>query len=205
MTTDPLPAEDRARVERTFEALKRRGVDPAFVPDRQQALARVLSLIPGGASVAHGSSTTLMELGFVEAMKRPDSGYRYLNDEWTRENDPAKRVRLRARLTAEADYFLGSVQAICETGEVIAADKGGSRQAGYVFGPPHVIWVAGVNKLVPDVEAGFRRLREVALPLEDARMKTGGFPGSRIGKIVVYEDERPGRTTLILVGEKLGF
>jgi hypothetical protein len=68
-----------------------------------------------------------------------------------------------------------------------------------------VIWVAGFNKLLTDVEAGFKRLREVALPLEDERMKNVGAPGSSIGKIVLYERERPGRITLILVGENLGF
>ena len=205
MSIADLSADERARIERTFEALKARGVEPGFVADRPGALAAVLARIPKGAAVAHGSSTTLSEIGFIERMKRPGSGYRYLNDEWTKENDPAKRNRLRARLTMEADYFLGSVQAICETGEVIAADAGGSRQAGYVFGPPHVIWVAGVNKLVPSVEAGMRRLREVALPLEDQRMKTLGASGSAIGKIVIYERERPGRISLLLVGEPLGF
>jgi hypothetical protein len=68
-----------------------------------------------------------------------------------------------------------------------------------------VIWVAGINKLVPDLESGLRRLREIALPREDLRMKSLGAPGSSIGKLVVYEREQPGRITLILVGESLGF
>jgi hypothetical protein len=36
-------------------------------------------------------------------------------------------------------------------------------------------------------------------------MKSLGAPGSSIGKLVVYEREQPGRITLILVGESLGF
>ena len=88
---------------------------------------------------------------------------------------------------------------------MIAADQGGSRQAGYVFGPPKVIWVAGTNKLVPTVEDGIRRLRDVALPREDARVKAEGGAGSYVGKLVIYERERPGRITLVLVGENLGF
>ena len=101
--------------------------------------------------------------------------------------------------------FLGSVQAICETGQVVAADAGGSRQAGYIFGPPRVVWVAGINKLVPTLEDGLRRLREVALPQEDARVRSAGGSGSFLGKVVIYERERPGRISLILVGENLGF
>src|SRR5207247_9138344 len=101
--------------------------------------------------------------------------------------------RMRAKLSAEADYHRGTVQSICEKGEVIGADQSGSRQAFYVYAPPHVIWVAGINKLVPNLEARLRRVREVALPLEDQRMKRQGCPGSSIGKLVIYGRERLGR------------
>lgn len=200
-----LDAPTRTRIRRTFGALRERGFTPIYVPDRREALQEVLTLIPKGSTVAHGSSTTLREIGFVDRMTDPASGYRYLNTEWHAEDDPVRRSRIRAKMSVEADYFLGSVQAICETGEVIGADASGSRQAFYVFGPPHVIWVAGINKLVPTMEDGLRRIREIALPLEDKRMKSLGTSGSRIGKLVIYEREKPGRITLILVGEPLGF
>src|SRR2546425_10180806 len=163
-TLQGLDGTTRDRVERTIASLQARGIQTIFVRDRIEALAKVLELIPKGSSVAHGSSTTLQEIGFVDRIKQPDSGYRYLNAVWTAESDVSKRSRLRARLSAEADYFLGSVQAIAETGEVIGADASGSRQAFYVFGPPHVIWVAGINKLGPTVHDGLKRPREVALP-----------------------------------------
>jgi L-lactate utilization protein LutB len=200
-----LEPEERSRIERTFAALLSRGVEPTFVADRQAALTKVLDMIPSGSLVAHGTSATLAEIGLIDVMKAPGSGFRYGNLEWLAEADVAKRMRLRARITAGADVFLGSVQAICETGEVVCADASGSRQAGYLFGPPRVIWVAGVNKLVATLEDGLRRLREVALPLEDARMKKAGAPGSYVGKLVIYERERPGRISLVLVGEALGY
>ncbi len=200
-----LDATTKTRVERTFAALKQRGLTPIYIPDQRAALEVVLGLIPTGSPVAHGSSTTLQEIGLVDRLKDPASGYRYLNPEWYAEGDATRRARIRAKLSVEADYYLGSVQAICETGEVIGADASGSRQAFYVYGPPHVIWVAGINKLVPNLEAGLRRVREVALPLEDRRMKRQGGPGSSIGKLVIFERERPGRIALVLVGENLGF
>ncbi len=164
-----------------------------------------MGLIPKGAPVAHGSSATLQEIGLVDVLRQPASGYRYLNPEWTKEDDAAKRARLRARLSIEADVYLGSVQAVCETGEVIGSDAGGSRQAFYVYGPPRVIWVAGLNKLVPTLADCLTRVRDVALPLEDARVKRAGGRGSFIGKLVIYERERPGRVTIVLVGEDLGY
>ena len=205
MTFEGIRPELASRVERTFAALEARGVRPAFARDRGGALTTVLEMMPKGASVAHGTSTTLIEIGFVDAVKRPGSGYRCLNAEWQAEGDAAKRARLRARLSLDSEYYLGSVQAICETGEVLGSDASGSRQAFYTYGPPHVIWVAGVNKLVPDVDAGVRRVREVALPLEDTRIRSAGGGGSFVGKLVFYERERPGRITLVLVGENLGF
>jgi len=205
VSLDGLSADLRGRVERTSSALEGRGVSPRFAADRREALATVLGLIPKGSAVAHGTSTTLVEIGFVDEMKRPDSGYRYMNAEWQAENDAAERGRLRAKLSVESDYFLGSVQAVSETGVAIGCDASGSRQAFYTFGPPHVIWVAGVNKLVPDVDAGVRRVREIALPLEDKRIRAAGGGGSFVGKLVFYERERPGRITLVLVGENLGF
>ena len=200
-----LDPTTKARVERTFAALKERGITPIYVPDRRAAFETVIRLIPKGSAVAHGSSTTLQEIGIVDHLKDPAAGYRYLNAEWQAETDATRRVRNRAKLSAEADYYLGSIQAISETGEVVGADQSGSRQAFYVYGPPHVIWVAGINKLVPNLESGLRRVREVALPLEDQRVKRQGGQGTSIGKLVVYERDRPGRIMLVLVGEQLGF
>jgi len=205
MEIQDVLSEDQGRIKRTFSALEDRGVDCTYVSDRAAALALLQTWLPNGASVAHGSSTTLSEIGLVDYLQHNNSPYRYLNDEWRRESDAAARYRLRARLSLEAEWYLGSVQAICETGQVIGADASGSRQAFYIFGPPQVIWVAGVNKLVPSLEDGFRRVHEVALPQEDQRMKNQGASGSYVGKLVVYEREKPGRISLILVGQSLGF
>jgi hypothetical protein len=205
MSMGTLGTEEGARLNRTFDALEQRGVRTLFAQDRNTALEVILGMIPRGSAVAHGTSTTLQQIGLVDYLRQPDSGYRYLNLEWQAEDDAARRARLRGTLSLGSDYFLGGIQAVCETGECIGADASGSRQAFYVFGPPHVIWVAGINKIVPTVEDGIRRVRETALPQEDLRMKQSGAPGSYVGKLVIYERERPGRITLVLVGEPLGF
>ena len=123
-----LDPTTKARVERTFAALKQRGISPIYVRDRRVALETVLRLIPKGSTVAHGSSTTLQEIGLVDQLKDPASGYRYMNLEWQAESDTTRRVRIRAKLSAEAGFYLGSVQAIAETGEVVGADQSGSRR-----------------------------------------------------------------------------
>lgn len=196
---------DLATVERTMAAMERRGFHALHVATRADALQAVLDLMPPGSRVAHGSSTTLQQIGLVDLLTRGERDYQYANSRWMAEADPQQRIRLRGQLSLDADYFLGSVQAIAETGEVVGSDAGGSRQAFYVFGPPRVIWVAGINKIVPTLDDAIRRAREVALPLEDQRVKSTGGAGSFVGKLVIYERERPGRITAILVGEALGY
>jgi hypothetical protein len=202
---ESLGPDDRARIGQTLAALEQRGVQPLWAADRRAALEAVLRLLPPGAAIAHGSSTTLQEIGLVDHLQQPDAGYRYMNAEWLAEDDPVRRQRLRARLSVEADVYLGSVQAVCVTGQVVGTDMSGSRQAFYIYGPPRVVWVAGINKLVQTVEDGIRRAEEIALPLEDKRVRSQGGKGSYIGKLVIYERERPGRITLVLVGEELGY
>ncbi len=80
-------------------------------------------------------------------------------------------MQLRQEATL-ADYFIGSAQAITESGELIFASASGSQLPAYTFSSPHVIWVAGVQKIVPNIEAALRRVREIALPAEDARLKS---------------------------------
>lgn len=106
-----------------------------------------------------------------------------------------------------APFFLGSVAAITEDGVLVAADNGGSRVAAYVAGPEHVIVVASVSKVVPDIHDAMRRVRDVAAPREQERVNQGPMKyESRPNKWVILEGEpRPGRTHVILVGEPLGF
>src|SRR3989442_14319279 len=97
-----LDATTKARVERTFAALKQRGITPIYFPDRRAALETVLGLIPKGSAVAHGSSTMLQEIGLVDRLKDPASGLRYLNPEWQSGSGATPPAPVRAKLSGEA-------------------------------------------------------------------------------------------------------
>ncbi len=188
-----------------LEALAARGFDPRVVADADEAVDLVLSLLPEGALVSHGGSTTLEQIG-LEARLGSSERLRYGNDEWEAEDDDERRLESRKRNSIFADVYLGSVQAIARTGEVVGSDFGGSRQGPYVWGPRRLIWVAGANKIVADRAAALRRVYEVAFPLEDARVREAGGAGSSVNKVVIYEREPlAGRTTLVLVAADLGF
>jgi hypothetical protein len=124
------------------------------------------------------------------------------------EKDPVKQMAMRRQGTL-AEYFLGSVNAIAETGELVFASGSGSQLPAYAYTSRNVIWVAGAQKLRLTLEDAIRRIREYVLPLEDQRMKSTGNPaGSRINRLLILENEPAylrRNLTLILVNQALGF
>jgi LUD domain len=108
-----------------------------------------------------------------------------------------------------AEYFLGSVNAIAETGELVFASATGSQLPAYAYSSRNVIWVAGAQKIAPTLEDALRRIREYVLPMEDQRQKgSGNKSGSFIGRILIFEREPAylrRNLVLILVNEVLGF
>jgi len=193
-------------VKQTAEAVKERGIHVEVVDAGAQALEKIKRLIPAGASVMTASSQTLQQIGLEELLIARKHPWVNLKDELLAEKDMAKQLELRKQSTL-ADYYLGSVHAIARTGEIVVASGTGSQLPSYIFTSPNVIWVAGVQKIVPTLEDGLRRVREYSLPREDERMKSMGRLGSAIGKLLIFEHEAPflGRNvTLILVNERVG-
>lgn len=192
-------------VGETVAALQSHGFNVIVVDNKMQALDAVKKLIPANAEVMNGSSTTLIEIGFVDLLSSGNHEWKNLHTSILAEKDPAKQGDMRRKADA-AEYFVASVNAISKTGELIAADASGSRVGAFPFTAKNLVIVAGVNKIVPTMEAGLQRLREYAYPLEDARAKKVYGMNSRIGKIVILANEMfKGRTTLVLVKEKLGY
>lgn len=193
-------------VEKTIEALKKRGINPEFVETKNDALNRLIELIPKGAEIMTGGSTTLDQIGFTEVLVHGKHPWKNLKDEILSEKDPAKQIELRKK-SVTAEYMIGSIHAVAETGEVLMVNATGSSIPAYSFSSDNVIWIVGTQKIVPTVEEGFKRLREYCFPLEDNRMKSLGYAGSTLGKFLLFEKEIiPNRkVTLIFVNEKLGF
>ena len=188
-----------------MEKMKTRNIEVEVVENREAALARIQSLIPKGASVMTGGSTTLDQIGFTELLKSGAHPWKNLKEEIMAEKNEKKQNELRKN-SVLADYFLGSVHAVTENGEVVVASATGSQLPSYAFTSEHVVWIVGTQKIVKNFEEAMQRVRKYVFPLEDARMKSLGYAGSVIGKIMILEKEFfPGRIKLIFVNEKLGF
>ena len=184
-------------------ALTANGMEAIVVESGAEARSCVLDLLPEGAEVFTSMSRTLDTLGLSVAINE-SSRYTPLRPQ-LKALDRERQGREWRRLQSSPEYVVGSVHAVTEQGQVLIASASGSQLASYVFGASHVIWVVGAQKIVRDLGEGLRRVREYSYPLEHERIQALGMPGSFVAKILLVERERPGRISVILVKEALGF
>ena len=196
---------DDETLETAVENLEANGFEVVVVDTADEALDAVTDQIPAGASVMNGHSTTLEEIGFDDYLSGDDHDWESLPDQiWSIDDDAEREAARRDAQTA--DYFLGSVNAIAATGELVAADMSGSRIGAYPFAAGNVVIVSGTNKIVDTLDDAFDRLENVAYPLENERAQEAYGVGSAIAKQLVFRKEMDeGRTTLVLVREQLGY
>ena len=206
MAYDTLPTPER--VQRTVESVNALGIHAEFVETKEAALERVQALIPPGCVVMTGGSVTLQQIGFEEILISGNHPWRNFKADLLAEKDPVKQSAMRREGTL-AEFFLGSVNALSETGELVFASGSGSQLPAYAYTSRNVIWVVGAQKITPTLEDALRRVREYVLPLEDQRQKNlGNKAGSHINRILIIEGEPAylrRNLTLILVNEILGF
>jgi len=202
-TLDELPDEET--IEETADNLRANGFEVVVVDSADEALETIQSRIPAGVSVMNGHSTTLEEVGFAEYLSEGDHEWESLADEiWGIDDDEQRQAARRESQTA--DYFLGGINAIARTGELVAADRSGSRIGAYPFAAGNVLIVSGVNKIVPTLDDALDRLESVAYPLENERAKEAYGVESEIAKQLIFRQElEEDRTTVVLVREQLGY
>ena len=191
------------RVERVAKALKTNGMDVLITETGEEAKQLVLDLVPQGAEVYSNVSKTLERIGlsaeFDKAGRYNAVRPKVLSLDRKTQRDEIRKIR------TTPDYIVGSVQAITETGQVLTASGSGSQIAAYAYGAAKVIWVVGAQKLVKDLDEGFRRIAEYSYPLEDTRMQEAFGRHSSVNKTLIINRDAPGRITIVLVKENLGF
>jgi hypothetical protein len=191
-------------VARAVATLAQRGIRAQSVAGGAAARQVVLTTVPPGALVMNMTSQTLLAIGVVDDVLR-SGRYRAVRH-LIAALDPETQLRQRLSLGAAPEWALGSVHAITEDGQVYVASRSGSQLAAYAYGAQHVLWVVGTHKIVADHDAALRRIHERSAPLEDARVKALGQPGSFVGKLLTIENEsNPERLQVVFVDEVLGF
>jgi LUD domain len=198
--TEPAPAQ---RLGRAADALRKHGFSVEILDDAAAARARVRDLIPEGAIVFTGASETL-RLSGIEADINNSGRYDALKS-----RPPLDRATQRNEIWAALstpDVLVGSVAAVTETGSLVVASASGSQLPGYAGAAASVIWVVGAQKVVPDLGTALRRIEDHCLPLESERaMKVYGQPSASNRVLILNAEPEPGRGTLLLLREAVGF
>ncbi len=121
--------------------------------------------------------------------------------------DPKTQGREMKRLGAAPEWSVGSVHAVTQGGQLLMASASGSQIPAHAYGADHVVFVVGAQKIVMDAQDGIKRIYEYTLPLEDERAKKAYGMGSAVNNLLIMNANRfsPGRVTVILINEKIGF
>ena len=199
--TEPAPAQ---RLEQTAAALSAHGFAVEILDDAGAARARVKDLIPEGASVFTGASETL-RLSGIDADINTSGRYQAVKPRARAMDRVTEAAEIR-RLYASPDVAIGSVAAVTETGSLVVASASGSQLPSYSGGAGHRIWIAGAQKVVPDLSTALRRVEEHSLPLESARAQVAYGKPSAINRLLILNAEpEPGRGTVLLLRQAIGF
>ena len=197
---------DDATIERTAAALRAKGYAVHVVERGDEARDVVVGLLPEGAEVGQGASTTLEVTGITEAIE--ESGRFDAVRKHTRSMDRSTPEGLRAmrKLGVGPDWYVNSAHALTEDGTIVVVSNTGSQLAPLAFGAGKVIFVIGSQKLVPDLETAMRRIEEHTLPKEHGRMQGIYGVDSEIKKVlIIHKEFGPERFTVVLVKEPVGF
>ena len=142
-----------------LKTLEECGYNPHFVSTKQEALELSKSFIKGGMSVGLGGSTSVDEIGLLDHLVSRGDIKLYNQYELGISMEENKNRRRQGMLT---DLYVTGTNAITRDGKLVNADGSGNRVASIIFGPKNVLIVIGKNKIVDNIEDGFKRLMEVA-------------------------------------------
>ena len=191
----------------TITAVHLRGISAEVLDNKAQALERIQTLIPAGASVMAASSKTLDEIGFTDYLHHGKHGWQNLKEKVMHEENPVVEKWLRKE-SSMADYYLGSVHALSKNGELVFASASGSQLSAYCYNCQNVIWVVGTQKITRDLARAIERVTEYCLPKEDEHQRKLNNPyGSYIGKLLIFQKEASylhRNLHLLLVKERIG-
>jgi len=196
-------AASEESVQKTAAALKARNFSVEVVDTPAGARTYVNSILPKDRSIFTSSSETVNLSGLDEDINR-SGRYNAIRPQMEKLDYKTQRAEM-LKLGASPDVVVGSVHAITEDGRVIAASGSGSQLGPYASAAGRVIWVVGSQKIVPDLDTAMRRLQFYAYPKEDNRVREKYGMPSGLMKILIVNGDMPGRSTVVLIREPIGF
>jgi len=202
------------KIERTIEGLRKCNMEGYFVNDEVELIELLKELIPENSVVGVGDSMTLFETGVIDFLRK--GNYIFLDK--YREGITSEEKREIYIKNFSVDTFICSTNALTESGELYNIDGNGSRVAPMLYGPKQVILVAGINKIVRDIEEAEKRVRQYAAPI-DAKRLGKDTPCTALGYcidckspnricndfVIIRGQFVKGRIKVIIVNKQLGY
>ncbi|CAI3565909.1 MAG: lactate utilization protein [Clostridium neonatale] len=167
------------RILRTIKALEKNNMNGYIVASNVDLISKIEELISPKSKVSCGGSMTLFETGVIDHLK--SGRYEFLDR--YKEGLTQDEIKEIFRQSFLSDAYVTSTNAITENGEIYNVDGNGNRVAAMLYGPDKVIIVAGVNKIVPNVEEAIIRTKEYASPINAKRLNKE-TPCTKIGRCV---------------------
>ena len=205
---------NQLRAQQLIQALKQRNMEASYAATKEEALEQALAWIPEGSCIGWGGSVSINAIGLKDAVRQGD--YRVI-DRDTAANAEEKEAMYR-RILADCDYFLTSTNAISQDGVLVNIDGTANRLAAMCYGPRHVLYIVGMNKVVATAEDALHRARNEAAPINAMRFglktpcsKTGCCYDCKSPDTVCCQilftrfNHVPGRVKVILVDDSLGY
>ncbi len=200
-------------MEETIKNLRNNGFEVIPVRTATEALETAKKFFTNSVrSVGLGGSTTVQEIGLLSWL-REQTGFQ-LFDQYEEGITMEENVE-RRRKGLLADVFVSSSNAITRSGYLVNVDGAGNRVAAQAYGPKNILLIVGKNKIVENVEAGFRRIEEVVAPKNVERVNKKAFSLKKEQRytvrniqsvfVVIKKSDDKDRIKIILVDEPLGF
>lgn len=153
------------KIEKTIKNLENNNMQVFFCESSADALETVKKLLPIGCTVSHGGSETLKQVGVIDLLNSGD--YNYLDRSKCTTSEAMEQLY---RQSFSADVYLTSSNAITENGELYNVDGNSNRVACIAYGPESVVVVAGINKIVENLDKAVDRIKTVCAPMNVQRL-----------------------------------
>ena len=208
----PIKALFDIKGPKVAEALTKRHFEAYYCSDKEAAVKKILEIIPKNHSVAWGGTMTMDQLGLKD--KLAAAGYSLIDRDKGATPEERELIMHKA---LNCGSFIMSSNAITEDGQLFNIDGKGNRVAALIYGPENVIIIAGMNKVVQNMDAAYDRVRGYAAPANAQRFDID-TPCKKIGEcadclsgsticaqfVTTRFCTPAGRIKVVLIGEELG-
>lgn len=201
--------------EKTIDSLLKNGFRASYYENANTALTYIDTIISEYKVIGIGGSMTIIK--DLKLLEREVMKNKIILNHNLPDITPEEKHEIRKKQQT-SDLFITSSNAITEDGKLVNIDGVGNRVNAMLFGPKKTVIVAGINKIVKNVDDGITRIKRIASPMNARRLgvntpcATLGYctdcnSPQRICRVISIIEKRPipSNIEIILIGENLGF